>query len=366
MSRAGSAVRGVLTNRLYLSALGILGVLAVTVAYLFGGVLDRPLTGQPIDVKVSMASTGGLFEGSAVTYRGVSVGRVTDISLTPDGVVATARINDLEIPADTRVAIRSLSPVGEQYLDLQPRTKGGPYLADGASLKAGAGDLPKTLGSTVLAVSRLLDQIDDAKLRSLLTELSTGLQGTGQEIGRLVDQAGLVLDELDKAYPETARLLRNLDPALSTITDNQADLSTLGTSAKQLGSFLKDYDPRFRSLLRKAPQQLEDLDRLVGEANRVLPGFLRVTIRLGDIVTRRDAGFRELLAQYAPGLRTLTEFVHDDKLFISIILSDDTRCDYGNPRRPARDISPKALPTNGVCPASIPNLQRGAAHAPTP
>ncbi|MBZ5736287.1 MCE family protein [Nocardioides sp. TRM66260-LWL] len=358
-----SRLRSLVANRLYLSAVGVVGVLVVTVAYLFGGVLDRPLTAQPIDVRVTMSATGGLFEGSAVTYRGVSVGRVTDISVTPDGVVATARINDLEVPADTRVQVRSLSPVGEQYLDLQPRRTGGPYLTDGSTLQARADDLPATLGNTVVAVSRLLDQIDDRKLRSLLTELSTGLRGTGQDIGRLVDQAGLLLDELDRAYPETARLLRNLEPATGAITDNRVQLGELGTSAKSLAGFLRAYDPRLRRLIDRTPGQLAQLDRLIADARAVLPDFLSRGLVLGDILTRQDAGFRELLTQYAPGLATLQKVVHDDKLFISIVLKDDARCRYGTPQREPRDIGPRALPTTGACPAAG-GPQRGAAYAP--
>ena len=366
MSRLSSGVRTVFTDRLYLSAVGVLTILLLAVAYIVGGVLGRPLTSNPTEVRVTMQSTGGLFEGSAVTYRGVQVGRVTTIRPTADGVVATARIDGTEIPADTRVVVRSLSPVGEQYLDFQPRKDSGPYLATGDTLTAKASDLPTTLGSTVVSVSKLLGQIDDRKLRSLLDELSTGLKGTGQDIGRLLDQSGLLLDELDKAFPQTDRLLRQSGPALRTITDNRDQLLRLGTSARQLGAFLKNYDPEFRRLLERAPGQLQQLDEFVADADKVLPDFLRVSISLGDIVEARDPAFRELLAQYAPGLRTLTQVVRDKKLFIELILSNDERCRYSTTRRAPRDTAPRELATGGSCSASLAHLQRGAAHVPRP
>ncbi|GAA4128367.1 MlaD family protein [Nocardioides fonticola] len=366
MSRLSAGLRTAVTDRLYLSAIGILVVLALTVAYLFSSVLDRPLTSSPTEVTVTMASTGGLFEGSSVTYRGVKIGRVTTIRPTADGVVATAVIDGAQVPADSRVVVRSLSPVGEQYLDFQPSGEGGPYLQDGATLTARTTDLPTTLGSTVVAVSKLLGQIDDVKLKSLLGELSTGLRGTGQEIGRLLDQASLLLGDLDKAYPQTDRLLRNAGPALRTITDNRADLESFGSSAVRLAAFLKSYDPQFRRLLDRAPGQLQQLDQLVADADAVLPDFLRVSVTLGDIVERRDPAFRELLRQYAPGLRTLSDVVRDKKLFIQLIASKDDRCSYGTPRRGPRDLGARSFATDGSCPASFPHLQRGAAHAPRP
>ncbi|MGW3558927.1 MlaD family protein, partial [Streptomyces sp. NPDC000963] len=58
-------------------------------------------------VKVHLARTGGLFTHSDVTYRGVSVGRVGDIDLTADGVVAELRIKKSapRIPADAKAVV---------------------------------------------------------------------------------------------------------------------------------------------------------------------------------------------------------------------------------------------------------------------
>ena len=37
-----------------------------------------------------------------------------------------------KIPADLEAEVRSVSAVGEQYVDLRPRTDSGPYLQNGA------------------------------------------------------------------------------------------------------------------------------------------------------------------------------------------------------------------------------------------
>src|SRR5260364_65424 len=119
----------ILGNKLYLSLIGIILVLVFAVAYVFAAVLDQPLTSRPVEVKVELAQTGGLFEGSAVTYRGIKVGKVR--SIVPDaetGVVATFAVTSgTEIPKDSIAKVRSLSPVGEQYLDFQPKKDGGPF-----------------------------------------------------------------------------------------------------------------------------------------------------------------------------------------------------------------------------------------------
>lgn len=360
-------MKKILTNRLYVSALGVLLVLAVCVFYLFAAVLNQPLTSRPVELTVELKSAGGLFDGSAVTYRGVKVGKVTGIELTDHGVEAHLRLSTgTEVPEDSVAVVRSLSPVGEQYLDFQPASAGGPFLESGDTIPAESTDIPMSLQSTVVAVNDVLRQIDERKLRTTLVELSEGLSGTGDELGRMIDDGQLLLEELDRIYPQTDRLLRNSDVALDIAPDKAADLGRLGTSAKQLAAFLRDYDPELRDTLKKAPGQIEDLEALVADARKVLPDFLSAGVSITDIFASYEPHVRRLLQTYAPGLGVLNEAIVNKELRIQLILDADRRCAYDvkrlNPRHPGR----RPLQQNGNCAASFSTLQRGAAHAPGP
>ena len=360
-------VRRVLADRLYLSATGVATVLVLSVAYLFAAVLDAPLTSRPMDVTVVLGNTGGLFEGSAVTYRGTKIGKVTDLTMTDEGAVARVTLRaGTEVPTDSRAQVRSLSPVGEQYLDFQPNTDRGPFLADGARLDAAYTDLPASLSSTVVAINRVLGQVDERKLRSVLRELSTGLNGTGDDVGRLVDQGDLLLTELDRVWPETRSLIRDSDRALAVVTDTEPELVRLGTSARRLAAFLRDHDRELRRTLTDAPEQLAQLEQLVVDADEVLPGFLTVGVGLTDVFARREPHLRTLLQSYAPGLGTLTRAVRDGDLRLDLITDKDPRCDYGTRRRDPRDPTRTRLHRDGRCSPSFATLQRGAAHAPGP
>lgn len=357
----------VLTNRLYLSALGVLMVFVIGVAYLFAAVLDEPLTSRPDQVTVELTATGGLFEGSAVTYRGVKVGKVTEIVSTPAGAEATVTLaDDSEIPADTRARVRSLSPVGEQYLDFQPSSTKGPYLGDGDRVAAEATDVPVSLSSTVLAVGKVLDQIDAVKLRRLLVALSEGLGGTGDDLGQLLDQGSLLLADLDEAWPQTDRLLRNAGPVLDIPVTQSDDLRELAGSAKELAGFLREYDPELRATLRRTPAQVRQLRSLVRDIAETLPAFLRTGLGFTDEFVRHDPHLRALLQEYAPGLGTFTRVIKNGELRLELIPDKDARCAYDIARRDARNPDRRPLQANGRCPASFDRLQRGAAHAPGP
>lgn len=356
-----------LRDRLWQSLIGVGLVLVVMVFWLFQGVLDIPVLGGTKTVKVELASTGGLYEGSSVTYRGVKVGKIRKLRLTPTGVEASAFITSKDhIPAHTVAKVRSLSPVGEQYLDLQPKSSSGPWLHDGSVIPAESTDLPKTLASTVIAVNKVLDQIDAAQLHTTLSELSTALAGTGQDIGRMVDQGSVLLAELDRLWPETDRLLTNGQTVLDIGTAKADDIRQLATSSRQFAAFLKAYDPEFRKTLHDAPGQVRQLQALVKDAGTILPGFLGTAVRFTELLRPYHPHIAALLANYAPGLGVLARAISNGQFGIDLIPQDTTRCSYGTARRDPRDATRRPLVTTGHCPSSHARLQRGAAHAPGP
>ncbi len=354
-------------NRLYLSALGVLMVFVLGIAYLFASVLDAPLTSRPDQITVELTATGGLFEGSAVTYRGVKVGKVSRIVATPPGAEATISLaGDAEVPRNAHASVRSLSPVGEQYLDFQPTDSTPPFLDDGDRVTADSTDIPASLSSTVLAVGKVLDQIDARKLRHLLVALSSGLGGTGDDLGRLLDQGQLILADLDAAWPQTDRLLRNSGPVLDIPVTSASDLRSLARSTRSLAAFLRDYDPELRATLRRTPAEIKQLRSLVRDVAGTLPGFLGAALPFTDEFVRHDPHLRALLQSYATGLGTLTDVIRDGELRLDLIPDKDARCAYDIARRDPRDPTRRDLQDHGRCSASFPQLQRGAAHAPGP
>jgi phospholipid/cholesterol/gamma-HCH transport system substrate-binding protein len=360
-------IGAILRDRLWLSLIGVLTILALTVVYLYGSVLDQPLLRGSRTVRVEMTTTGGLFEGSAVTYRGVKVGKVRSINLSVDGVVATISLTSTDrIPVRSIAKVRSLSPVGEQYLDFQPQTSEGPYLEDGSVVPASATDLPKTLASTVISVNKLLGQIDEGQLHTLLSELATGLAGTGQDVGKLVDQGAALLAELDRLWPETDRLIDNSGPVLDIGPAKADDIRQLATSSREFAAFLKDYDSELRATLQQAPGQITELQGLTSDAQSVLPGFLQVALRFSDLFRPYSQQLGGILASYSSGLGVLGAAITDGQLLIEGIPQRSTRCDYGIPRRDPKDPARRPLVTTGHCAGSEEHLQRGAAHAPGP
>ena len=93
---------------LTLSAVGI-----VYIAGSYLGFVDRIL-GRGITVQATLPDSGGLFEGSEVTYRGVKIGEVAAMEPTREGVRLDLALEDgTRLPVDSPMYVHNLSAVGE-------------------------------------------------------------------------------------------------------------------------------------------------------------------------------------------------------------------------------------------------------------
>ena len=141
-----------------------------------------------ITVTLQLPSTGGLYRFSNVTYRGVQVGKVTEVKLTETGAEATLSLDTSpKIPADLKADVLSVSAVGEQYVDLRPRTDSGPYLQDGSVIAVADTTIPQQVGPMLDQVSTLVDSIPKDRISDLLDETYKAFNGAGDDFGSLLD-----------------------------------------------------------------------------------------------------------------------------------------------------------------------------------
>src|SRR5713226_8417491 len=121
----------------------------VLVGYGFFNLVHNPFATQRTAVTV-LPDTGGLKPGFTGTMRGVPIGSVRSMKLTPDrrGVrVVIVLEAGLTVPSDVAARVQRANPLGEQQLDLVPARGGSaPPLADGATIPAAPDPVPPAIG----------------------------------------------------------------------------------------------------------------------------------------------------------------------------------------------------------------------------
>lgn len=112
------------------------------------------------------------------------MGRVGDLRLTAAGGVSVAlNLEDSPgIPADSLAVVANRSAVGEQYVDLQPRSGDGPRLRDGSTIPRRNTRVPVPTTELILSLDRLVTSVGKKDLRTTVDELGKAFAGTGPHL----------------------------------------------------------------------------------------------------------------------------------------------------------------------------------------
>lgn len=164
---------------------------------------------------ITMPQTNGLVVGSRVLFRGVAIGKITGVTPSVTGVDVTWNYkNDFRIPVNSVFRVDNLSALGETYLGIIPRAGGGPKLQNGVSLAASLVMVPTTIDELSARMTRLLEQINAKRVRSIVDEINTALPAD-QELLSSIAKAGALLESTIVATSGTfEQMLARFQPLL--------------------------------------------------------------------------------------------------------------------------------------------------------
>lgn len=262
------------------------------------GLYDRVAGGQ-YHVTADFEQSGGIFVGSEVSYRGVTVGRVDDLRLSKDGVIVDAKIQrGVKIPKDTKVVVENRSAVGEQYLDFQPRSDKGPDLADGDAIPRKDTAYPLRVDTLLLDLDQTVNSVDKQDLATVVDELGKGFADGGQDLQRLLDSGDALTRSATEALPETIKLIDDGRIVLDTQRDTAGDVKVFAKNFADLSETLKASDGDLRLILDRGAVASRELDTLVRDNRGNLAALLANLITIGQVTTSRVDGIQQLLVTY--------------------------------------------------------------------
>ena len=287
--------------RIQLVIFAVLSIIGVTVmAFTYIQVPTLLGIGR-VTVKLELPSSGGLYRFSNVTYRGLEVGKVTGVELTSDGALATMSIaTSPKIPADLQAEVRSISAVGEQYVELLPRTDAGPYLQNGAVITAANVTIPQPVGPVLDRVSTLVDTFPKDRLSALLDETYKGFNGAAYDFGSLLDSGATLSADLDGAAEQARALADDSRPLLASQADTADSIRTWARSLAGFTGQLAANDPEFRAVLRSGPGFADEVSGLLNQIKPTLPVLLANLGTVGEILMTYNPSLEQLLVLLPP------------------------------------------------------------------
>jgi phospholipid/cholesterol/gamma-HCH transport system substrate-binding protein len=286
--------------KLQLVVFAIIAALGITYTGAKYAGLGRLFGAGGYRVSVRLADSGGIFPNAEVTYRGVAIGEVSGLRLSPDGVIADLRIHDPAppIPADTEAVVTDRSAIGEQTVDLRPDHADGPYLADRSVIPRARTTLPPVPSDVLTDLDRLAASVPADALRTVVTELGTGFAGTGPSLGQLIDGAGAFTQTATAHLPQTVGLLVNAQTVLNTQREQSADVLEYSRGLRTIAAQLKASDPDLRRIIDGTPPLAEQVRELLEDAGGPLADLVRNSLVVARITEARIPALEELLVAF--------------------------------------------------------------------
>ncbi|SDO24628.1 phospholipid/cholesterol/gamma-HCH transport system substrate-binding protein [Streptomyces sp. cf386] len=351
-------------------------ITAVGVSYVgaeYTGLVDEALD-RGYTVRADFADSGGIFPGAEVTYRGVPVGKVGALHLTGSGGVSVALdIQDgtPSIPADALAVVANRSAVGEQYVDLQPRTSHGPYLLDGSTIPRTSTRVPLPTTDLVLSLDRLVNSVGKEDLQVTVDELDKAFAGTGPSLSRLVNSGNELIESASEALPETIALIEDSRKVLKTQADQGSSIKSFSRDLAALTAQLKASDGDLRRLIGNARPAAQEVNALLKSVSPRLSVLLANLISGGQVTLARLPGVEQALVTFpvmVAGSYTVVPGDGTTHFGLVVNADDPPACTqgYGTARRDPADTSTREANTGARCtlPRGSESSVRGAQNAP--
>jgi phospholipid/cholesterol/gamma-HCH transport system substrate-binding protein len=348
--------------------ISLLGVSYVSARYV--GLTDK-LTGSTFLVGADFQESGGIFPNAEVTYRGVTVGRVDRLELQRDGVRVYLRLDKgTNVPSDTRAVVANRSAVGEQYVDLQPKRSGAPYLAAGGVIPQRDTETPLPVQDLLVNLDRLVNSVPRDDLVTVIDELGAAFDGTGPDLQRLIDKGNALTEAATTALPETVRLIDDGQTVLDTQRDSGPAIKSFARDLALLSATLRDRDADLRAVFDNGIVSAQQLERLLRENRPAIAQLLGNLLSGAQVTVARLDGVEQILATYPAAVAGGYTVVPGDGTahFGLISQTEPKSCTYDNPQRSPNDTSNTPANTrNARCTDPPPGSQvRGSANAPGP
>jgi phospholipid/cholesterol/gamma-HCH transport system substrate-binding protein len=366
--------RSVKIQLLAFVVISLLGISYVSSRYV--GLTSSLFGSNACTVSVDYPDSGGIFSGAEVTYRGVAVGRVGQLHLRDDGVRVDLRLNHCSHPAvpkaGTLAFVSDRSAVGEQYVNLVPKTDSGPYLKGGDVLHMSTAQLPVPTQVLLTNLDLLVRSVNTDNLSTAIDELAKAFNGRGPDLQRLLDSGTELLQAAQANLPQTIDLINKSKTVLQTQLDEGSAIRSWTHDLSLLTAQLKASDSDIRNLLDTGPANLATINSLVTDNRDDLGVMLANLATTGQLLVRHRDGLEEILEIYplaVAGAFTVAPGDGTAHFGLVLNLNDPQPCVQGyggtKPRKPG-DTAPTAPNVDAQCtlPRGNPSTVRGAQNAP--
>src|SRR5215216_4181021 len=325
----------------FLAILGLL-VVALLATYIIvqNQRLRIPLLEEkPFELKAELPTAQAVPPGQGQTVRvaGVRVGDISGVDYEDGHAVVTMDIDTKFLPIyrNATVLLRPKTGLKDMFLELDPGTNYDPNSRDDEFHDGDTVPLANTAPDTnVDQVLAALDGDTRAYLRLLLTQGGQGLNGRGQDLGKLLGSLGPINRGLARLNTEVAKRKENL----RTLIHNMNLLfGTVGEDGEGIRQLVTASNQALGAIASQAP----DVERTVSLLGPTLR-TTRVALEKTDALATELGPTLQSLRPFARRLKPVNDTLGNLAKTTYDPIKDEIRPFVRNAREPVRNLRPAA------------------------
>jgi phospholipid/cholesterol/gamma-HCH transport system substrate-binding protein len=293
------AIRKALRNPAIVGVIGLLVVAAIAWAGFNANSL--PLIGGGTGYTAYFTEAAGLVPGNEVRVAGVTVGKVTGVSLAGDQVKVTFEVKNTWVGDASTVAIDIKTVLGSKYLALDPL---GPAAQDpSAPIPVSRTTSPYDVTQAFQQLSVVFQQINSASVAKALDDIATTFANTPPEVHQALTGLSSLSEAIAAQDDQLATLLQGSDKVTGTLAGEDNEFQTLINDGNLLLAELEQQQQAIGSLLTGTEALATQLSGLVRDDNAELGPLLAKLGQVTGVLEQNQANLNRALQLAGPYTR---------------------------------------------------------------
>jgi phospholipid/cholesterol/gamma-HCH transport system substrate-binding protein len=234
------------------------------------------------------ANASGITKGDEVRVAGITVGKVTGVSLHR-GVVHVDFTADkgLAVARSARAEIKLATILGQHYLDLVPG-KGAP-IGGGDTIPMSQTKSAYTIDKFQVDANDAVQTIDDKALATAVNTLSHNLDGDPDATREALKGIAQVSRTVASRDDELRRLIGSTRTVTDVVHGQQGNLMRLLGDSDKVAAMINARRETIRLLLRSTRSMVHEVSLLVRDNSKQLrPTLIQLKTLMGTLVKNKD------------------------------------------------------------------------------
>jgi phospholipid/cholesterol/gamma-HCH transport system substrate-binding protein len=299
-------------------AVAVVGlVLVALVIYLAFNANNLPLIGGGTTYTAYFTESAGLNPGNEVRVAGVTVGRVTGVSLAGDVVKVTFVVKNTWVGDASTVAIDIKTILGAKYLALDPL--GAASQNPGTPIPVSRTTSPYDVTQAFNELGQVLGQLNTAQLARGLETISQAFANTPPAVHESLTGLASLSQAIASQNTELYTLLQGTTKITGTIASEDSEFQALINDGNLLLAELRLQQQSIASLLTGTEQMATQISTLVTHDNAELGPLLDKLGQVTTVLQRNQRNLNQAFELLGPYSRVVGNVLGNGRWFDSYL-----------------------------------------------